>query len=108
MTRDELINKCRYYKGESVCPDRLQSEDKEHIWFYERRWVNMALSEDPILGDYLYQYNMKGYSNFSDNDGVPKSLKAFLLVNFYKLDEEIPPFSYDVKFIKWYIYMYIR
>lgn len=83
-TKKDLLPFCRYYKGEKECP----KETNELFWGYEKVWVET--SENPkengdnfkIASDWLDDYLRASLSSFSNDDGVPITLKA-LLFNRY-------------------------
>ena len=78
--RQELINQCRYYKGEEENPYEDEDGDSSLFWFYEQKWVQFSLkgrSNDMQL--FLQEYESAGGSDFPN---VPSSLIA-LLFNRY-------------------------
>lgn len=44
MDKKQLINKCRYYKGEPDCPESIVKQGKEICWYYEMKWVPRSRS----------------------------------------------------------------
>lgn len=88
MQKDELIKKCRYYKGEEKSPFTGKSEEelvKNSLWFYEMGWVEeMLRGKDP---NYLaIEYTSFPTKNIDPEDKVPFSLKC-LLFNRYGKNE---------------------
>ena len=80
MKKDELIELCRYYKGESQNP--YENGDMAAFWEYERTWVDMMLTESDTLVRCWDQYAADGLADFEQNDGVPTFLKALLYSRF--------------------------
>lgn len=80
MTREELIKQCRYYKGEKECPN--DKREDEMLWFYEERWCTFCIERPEYIEEIIKDYNNTPFSDFSNTDGVPLSLKA-LLFNRY-------------------------
>ncbi len=83
--KKDYIALCRYYKGEEKNPFEDEQgvkidphSDDALLWFYEKRWVEMHMSESPILSDLVYDYTGVGLADFSIHDGVPLSLQALL------------------------------
>lgn len=81
MNKDELIELCRYYKGETENPFDDGSPAK--FWNYERTWVDMMLTESDLLVVCWGGYAADGLADFERHDGVPALLKA-LLYNRYQ------------------------
>lgn len=79
MEKVKLIAVCKYYKGESECPDSIKQMDKEFLWFYESYWVNSGgVYEDN--GEYEYADLL----DFATNDDTPLSLKKLLFNRYLK------------------------
>ena len=76
-TKEELIKKCRYYKGEEESPYEGVDQDKDMLWFYESHWVMSGTSED-MVSDY-HRLHIS-----TDNISIPTSLKALLFNRFAK------------------------
>jgi len=94
MSNDKqaLIDKCRYYKGEETCPDRIEKQGKKYLWFYESKWVELKGNyDDPG------EYDEHGLTSFEENDGVPVSLKKMLFNRFiedvYDLEQAVKNFK---------------
>ncbi len=76
--KSELVRRCRYYKGEDICPD--SNPKAQHFWTYERIWVD-ALSKSyrnaekwrKVLERYPRIYNFVAAS------GLPASLVGLLI-----------------------------
>ena len=83
-SKEDLIQFCRYYKGEKECPKNVDSK----FWEYEKVWVE--LSENPkegsinfdTISSWIDDYIRAKLGQFESTDGVPATLKA-LLFNRY-------------------------
>ena len=92
MQINNLIDYCRYYKGEEINPFEGKDQNKAMFWFYEKYWVNFKTQaannneagkhKENLISEYLTDYINCGLSNFSFNDNTPVTLKA-LLFNRY-------------------------
>lgn len=92
MQINNLIDHCRYYKGEDNNPFDGKDPNKAMFWFYEKYWVdakNQSTKNNEagrykknLISEYLTEYNNNGLANFSFNDNTPVTLKA-LLFNRY-------------------------
>lgn len=78
---NELIQQCRYYKGENECPKSIEEKGMATIWFYEQIWVEREELRDEN-GYNALGYFSDGLKDFNRNDGTPMTLKA-LLFNRY-------------------------
>lgn len=78
MDDKSLLKFCRYYKGESSLPKNTNA----NFWEYEKKWVEMMLSDDPMLSQYLNDYIAYGIGGFEQMDDTPITLKS-LLFNRY-------------------------
>lgn len=96
-----LIAICRYYRGESE-PPADYSEIRKTIWKFESMWVSLAEKDDEFLAECIRDYVAYDLRTFEDTDGVPVSLKAFLLNRFFKHEErvDVPAFK------RWYLKHY--
>lgn len=96
----ELINKCRYYKGEESCPEQLKNAGKDYLWFYEKKWVELN-GEFEDNGE----YKDNDLASFEKDDDVPLSLKKVLFNRYiqdvWSISEAIPLFK------KWYLEQYM-
>lgn len=83
-SKKDLLPFCRYYKGEKERPKGVN----ELFWEYEKKWVEV--SKNPKEGSnnfntasyWLDDYLRADLASFSNDDGVPITLKA-LLFNRY-------------------------
>lgn len=78
---NDLIEYCRYYKGEEECPENISKDRNGSLWFYEKVWATAESHRDENCDDIL-EYIHYGLKDFNDDDGVPITLKA-LLFNRY-------------------------
>lgn len=83
MAIKALVDKCRYYKGESECPESIVQTGKRYLWEYEKRWVELG-------GNYLDngEYDYAELIDFEKDDGVDLTLKM-LLFNRYIQDSSL-------------------
>ena len=97
----------RYYKGENDCPQNINNAGKRYIWEYEKRWCEMTKEENSeILASHTEEYiSLPGLLYFSNDDGIPLTLKAMLFNRFskgeYSMIRAIDPFK------KWYETVYL-
>ena len=100
----ELLQFCRYYKGEDKSP-------KAHsgLWEYEKAWLELNGSQEgkELLADYIDEYSRAGLSQFEAQDDTPASLKALLFYRFCygssgSMIENVEPFKW------WYTEIYIN
>lgn len=79
MKEADLLQYCRYYKGERENPYEGKDQNKSMLWFYEKMWVDMAGSNDPdsLLADYCLYLN-RDLPELVNNDHAPMSLTALL------------------------------
>lgn len=105
MTTENLVKHCRYYKGQEKCPSSADSL----FWNYERIWVEYTLkTEDENsfealeLKTLLKLYKDAHLENFQEDDGVPITLKAFLLNRYEHWTDG------DEGFKEWYLKNYKR
>jgi hypothetical protein len=102
---NDLIDQCRFYRGEKICPDGFKDPQKWYLWFFESRWVEMYEANSEILENYIIEYtSMPGLSSFEDQDGTPTSLKALLFnryaEGFWSMINAVP------NFMEWYVKAY--
>lgn len=79
MKESDLLQYCRYYKGERENPYEGKDQNKAMLWLYERIWVDMASGDtpDPLLAEYCL-YLHRDLPEFVNNDHAPMSLTALL------------------------------
>ena len=88
MKESDLLQYCRYYKGERENPYEGKDQNKMMLWLYERTWVHDTMAVI-ARGDVnasesrnLDEYTAVGLAEFENADGVPITLKS-LLFNRY-------------------------
>lgn len=100
MTKEELINCCRYYNGTDE--RNFKDSDKNMLAFYEKIWVHETL-DNYNFEDVIDDYNEVGLGSFQTNDGIPVTLKALLFNRYartcYTTFDAVEPFK---KFYKEY------
>lgn len=81
MEKKELLQFCRYYKGEKV---NSSDPNKNLLFRYEETWIEMNFTPEgkSQLAEYIDDYSRAGLSMFEMQDNTPASLKA-LLFNRY-------------------------
>ena len=105
MNQKELINQCRYYKGEPDSPKTDNQDNNWQDWYFwttEQRWV---------LGG--GQYSQPNYEllmfwkldEFDKDDGVPLSLRTELVGLFDHLAGS-PSATFGERFKEWYRHDY--
>ena len=78
-TKKDLLQFCRYYKGEETPP-----EHAPNWWGYEEKWVELSANpkEDTfafnLIGEYIDNYIRAGLASYCAADGVPITLKALI------------------------------
>ena len=77
MKESDLLQYCRYYKGERENPYEGKDQNKMMLWLYERTWVHDTMAVI-ARGD----VNASESRNLDNADGVPITLKS-LLFNRY-------------------------
>lgn len=80
-TGKDVLQQCRYYKGENSNPYDGKDQDKALLWFYESCW-EQAQDKASAFAEYVSEYKNYGLEQFNASDNVPMSLKA-LLFNRY-------------------------
>lgn len=108
VTTDKiLIAQCRYYKGEKENPykKREDAEPDGMLWYYESCWVRMMQEDKQMIDGQMQEYIYYGLKHFSEDDGVPMSIKS-LLFNRYGhwnvYDSDIENFK------RWYKKTYLK
>ncbi len=103
---NNLIQYCRYYKGEKKCPKKIEQYGMATIWYYEQLWVERDDLRDENgfnTGEYIHY----GLKDFNTNDGTPITLKSLLFNRHnhwsggYGMESEVK------KFKEWYNNSYI-
>ena len=86
MTKKELLQFCRYYKGEKANTYEGKDQDKALFWDYERVWIEANYTESgrEMLSEYIGDYASVGLALFEMQDDTPASLKALLFNRYAK------------------------
>lgn len=79
MKKADLLQFCRYYKGEKENPYEGKDQNKSMLWFYEQIWADMVSGNNPdsLLADYCL-YLKRDLPELVNNDHAPMSLTALL------------------------------
>lgn len=92
MKKENLLQSCRYYKGEECCPSSIRLSMKANLWSIERDWVIESQNKElPIvLDEAITDYVRAGLASFQMTDDTPLSLKAFIFFRLrgYAVDAE--------------------
>lgn len=110
MKESDLLQYCRYYKGERENPYEGKDQNKTMLWLYERTWVHDTMSVvdkgevGEVAGRILDEYTAVGLAEFENTDGVPITLKSLLFNryaqgNMSSMMDSVEPFK---KFYKRY------
>ena len=85
--KENLLTLCRFYKGDDT--RQPKGGDDLICWNAERSWISRSLEnhEEDVFG--LDQYIESGLVDFQKYDGIPITLKSYLLGYLYKLNEGI-------------------
>lgn len=113
MEREELIRRCRYYKGESANPYEGKDKDASMFRGYELAWVETFEGdyEDPELSraDYLANGSVKDANEDPLFASVPVSLQQLLFNRYVQWLGGYQPIEEDLKgFIRWMQRTYLR
>ena len=102
MEKKDLMQICRYYKGENECP-KFNDNNKSMLWGYERTWVDDTLATEKRgrVSDYqnemLDDYMSVGLTTFNNTDGISITLKALLFNRYcktqYSMELAVEPFK---------------
>jgi hypothetical protein len=109
MSKSELLQFCRFFKGEAQNPFEGKDPEKAQLWNWEACWVSFAdatfvdenSEESQLLSQVIQEFADAGLSDFQSMDGRPATLKAFLFNRFSHWDE-----SGD--FERWYVEKYLK
>lgn len=99
--KTELLNSCKYYKGEDKCP---YVSDEGYVWGIEKRWIELSVDNQDRLDEIVEDFKVYGYGAIDVN--IPLSLAALLLMNFYKQDGYIPMYTSNNDFELFHNKMY--
>ena len=87
MERRDLIQFCKYYKGEEESP---YQGTKNALWNWELAWVSFLTDGErgsDFLTRCLDEYLSCGLGDFEKSDDTPITLKALLFNRFEQWDE---------------------
>jgi hypothetical protein len=86
MEKKELLEFCRYYKGENINPFVNEDSNMLLLWHYEKSWIAHCLTENgsKTLVEYINEYTAVGLSTFEASDSIPLSYKAMLFNRYAK------------------------
>lgn len=102
MSREELTNLCRYYKGGNENPYESKEPNKAVLWSYEFGFVNDVLNKSEVLEECAYEYANAGLNDFRANDTIPLALKAYLFHIWQKWSYDGNPEGFKKFFYKNY------
>lgn len=109
---NNLVELCRYYRGEKTNPYEGKDQNKSRFWEYEKLWVEQTRiieneGEDSealkFLGQMISDYQNAGLWDFEVFDHVPLPLKA-ILFNRYQNWLEGSPDDFKI----WYKENYLK
>lgn len=86
MNKKDLIQFCKYYKGDDKSPFK-ETDARFTAWRIESLWVDAMLSNSEQLNRSLNEYLMHGLKDFCKTDDIPISLKAFLMNRYFQYAE---------------------
>lgn len=102
---NNLLQFCRYYKGEDECP--LKDNYQRMFWYYEKDWTQMVESgQTEISETFLNEYVRCGLTDFQFDDDTPVTLKATLFNRFCK-SSGLPMLENKEPFKKFYLEKYL-
>ena len=107
MNQSELIEKCRYYKGEPECPTVESQDDNRLYWYFwmtEKRWATDGGKYGQANYELLKFWNL---DEFDTDDGVHLSLRIELVGLFDHLAGS-PSATFGERFKDWYRHDYKR
>lgn len=87
MEKQDLLQFCKYYKGEEESP---YQGTENALWGIEKTWVAFSLNAEKgfdYLSKCLNEYLSCGLRDFEQFDDTPVSLKAVLFNRFEQWDE---------------------
>lgn len=79
MNKEELIQSCRYYKGEEECPE---STKNQLFWDYEKKWVEDNLNNNESVESWRKTVERKQLGDFATMHNVPETLVGLLYNRF--------------------------
>ncbi len=83
-TKSQLLVFTKYYKGEEVCPLKIQTQENgAFLWGHEQAWVNDSLNHR-LNGEYITEYIAYIGDKVPADTGYPISLLAYLFHSISK------------------------
>jgi hypothetical protein len=109
MSKYELLQFSRFFKGEVQNPFEGIDPERAQLWNWESSWVSLAEAaitgkdreKSQILSSLILDFINAGLENFYGTDCRPVTLKAFLFNRFSHWDE-------SGHFRRWYIEKYLK
>ena len=90
MVENELLQYCKYYKGEKRNPYK-ESQAENGLWFYEMQWVEaMRRGATKILDIYVKTYRAYGLAQLGESDNTHETYRAMLFNRYART-------AYDVE-----------
>lgn len=111
MSRKELIELCRYYKGEDENPFAGKDQNAMMFWSYEKMWCEMnhtALEDEnssaaAMIGNFISEYSAAGLLFYRATEDTPISLIALLYNRYEQWLQGTPD-----EFKEWYTRQYLK
>lgn len=85
MRTNEVTDFCKYYNGEDEPPQN--DAVFRFFWNVERMWLHRMKSSRYNFDLELDTYLLYGLQHFSEKDDVPITLKAFMCMYFFHVNE---------------------
>ena len=79
MNKEELIQSCRYYKGEEKCPEHTKNW---LFWDYEKKWVEDYLNNNESVESWRNTVKKNQLGDFATKHHVPDTLVGLLYNRF--------------------------
>ena len=100
MQSQDLLQYCKYYKGESRNP--FQDKTLALIWEAENYWAHAGETNNvETLTNYLQEYFQAGLAEVGINDDTPITLKALLYIR-YRQQQGLTPAEVKEAFSSFY------
>lgn len=107
MTREEIVNLCRYYKGGETNPYERKDNIKAMLWHLEFGWVCELMNEresgkSGILEESYDEYTRAGLADFKTDSSIPASLRAYIFHCWQKSSYDGNPEAFKKFYSKHY------
>lgn len=99
MTREELIKRCRYYKGNDTPSEQIGSM----FYDYEKKWIDLTLNDQKSVKE-LYREYYEKMGDYYQKDETPDTLKAVLFNRYTHWH----PYWTPQEFTDWYKSEYLK